>query len=150
MMASDWQPIETAPKDGTRVLLSAPRHLHMIGSWLLVSGVYNHQPAWWSNNSPIYPQPTHWMPLPAMMDEFDCNCRNRGDCDGSCTHPEPVLGRRTDAPDAVPDLLAALKVTRDRLQAFVGAVADITDCSGDVDALNAADAAIAKATGGQS
>ena len=34
----------------------------------------------------------------------------------------------------------ALKDLRDRLQAFVGAVAEITDCSDDVDAINRADA----------
>lgn len=42
----------------------------------------------------------------------------------------------------IEELREALKLVRDRLEAFVGAVADITDCSADVDALNAADAAL--------
>jgi hypothetical protein len=46
---------------------------------------------------------------------------------------------------SAPDLLEALKELRDRLQAFVGALALTTDCSGDVDAIIAAEAAIAKA-----
>ena len=48
---------------------------------------------------------------------------------------------------AAPDLLAACKLLRTRLESFVGAVADITDCRFDVDALKLADAAIAKAGG---
>lgn len=39
----------------------------------------------------------------------------------------------------------ALKDLRDRLQAFVAAVAELTDCSADVDAINRADALLAAA-----
>ena len=31
---------------------------------------------------------TAWM-IVAMEPSEVCNCRHRGDCDGSCTHPEP-------------------------------------------------------------
>jgi hypothetical protein len=66
-----WLPIETAPKDGTRVLLSDGTSVS-IGSW------GNAFSSWgWSNESAPEPTdgpgaipgywtepPTHWMPLP--------------------------------------------------------------------------------------
>jgi hypothetical protein len=60
----NWRPIETAPKDGTRVLVYAPGHLHMIAAWIEHHGYTYLGPAWFSNNSTILPPPTHWMPLP--------------------------------------------------------------------------------------
>jgi len=71
---SPWQPIETAPKDGTTVLLHPPswaNRTSSTGSWN--SDKYARKPApYWerddcwnkvmlSRNSPT----THWMPLPA-------------------------------------------------------------------------------------
>lgn len=61
---SDWQPIETAPKDGTRVLVHVPPYgpftahnrfhsfLEARDRWH-VAGLLNDA------------QPTHWQPLPA-------------------------------------------------------------------------------------
>lgn len=57
---TDWQPIETAPKDGTRVLTAKVGGPVGMSFWLTSSE------KWWdglsghSRNSP----PTHWMPLP--------------------------------------------------------------------------------------
>lgn len=58
-----WQPIETAPKDGTIILVAlhewndpANRHVFEVVSWA--------GDCWSSEAYPIYP-PTHWMPLPA-------------------------------------------------------------------------------------
>ncbi|MDX4957877.1 DUF551 domain-containing protein [Delftia acidovorans] len=67
----NWQPIETAPKDGSLILLGAPN-----GVW-----VGKHLPAYTSGFAPKnpwssmllnhdhmaerYTRPTHWMPLPA-------------------------------------------------------------------------------------
>lgn len=68
----DWQPIETAPKDGTEVLLyspSAPRncqppYIVAIGSWTtsVVGDAFwpLHWAGWPNHDHP----PTHWMPLP--------------------------------------------------------------------------------------
>ena len=51
-----WQPIDTAPKDGTAVLLSNGGGLPVIGDR---SG--NHG---WTFRAGVF-QPTHWMPLPS-------------------------------------------------------------------------------------
>ena len=59
---SKWQPIETAPKDGTRFLAYEPRH------------EYRYYECWWEDDFRDWsgwqddfdsePKPTHWMPLP--------------------------------------------------------------------------------------
>ena len=78
----DWQPIETAPKDGTRVLLARfidcakYRHLPRTG-WIKVGRWVGHyldgyENKWRENSVPEVPIgseriglcPTHWMPLP--------------------------------------------------------------------------------------
>lgn len=49
-----WQPIQTAPKDGTEILLYAGGS--GIGQWDDMLG-------WWSEGN-FMNNPTHWMPLP--------------------------------------------------------------------------------------
>jgi len=67
---SEWQPIETAPKDGTYLLLINVRDFER-GQMLPFVGVYTHLgigKAWskWIAVPGCYGQkPTHWMPLPA-------------------------------------------------------------------------------------
>ena len=64
----DWQPIETAPRDGRTVLLAEPvdgKVFTTPGHWLEDYG------GWWEHGShptdyvdlPVE-NPTHWMPLP--------------------------------------------------------------------------------------
>jgi hypothetical protein len=70
---SKWQPIETAPKDGSYVLI-ANMHGAWVAKWhpIFVSGFRPSTP-WASmmlNHDHIektgrYDPPTHWMPLPA-------------------------------------------------------------------------------------
>ena len=88
----DWQPIETAPKDGTYIIIyskdfgsslsdtdaaeftddprNAPRPLSLTkhAPTLYVARYYEeHSEMGWFSHSPIYEflvQPTHWMPLP--------------------------------------------------------------------------------------
>lgn len=61
---SGWQPIETAPKDGTEVLLAYPGGLVKSGKWTLFGGAYEDH--WADGKRPRFgSDPTHWMPLPA-------------------------------------------------------------------------------------
>jgi hypothetical protein len=67
---SEWQPIATAPRDGTWVLA------HRAGDWTLPELVQWHQGVnhsywqtmeygWPTKSSQATCGPTHWMPLPA-------------------------------------------------------------------------------------
>jgi hypothetical protein len=63
-----WQPIETAPKDGTHILLGGCKNgpSVRIGNW--GSGQYNrrtrsYDPDWADGAGPLT-GPTHWQPLP--------------------------------------------------------------------------------------
>jgi len=53
---TEWQPIETAPRDGKRVLLY---------NWAYGAGSGHYDKGWWQHFclSQHY-EPTHWMPLP--------------------------------------------------------------------------------------
>jgi hypothetical protein len=58
---ADWQPMETAPKDGTRVLLWSEE-------WTAAcTGQYYGEPRGWGvfyDVGMFKHQPTHWQPLP--------------------------------------------------------------------------------------
>lgn len=56
-----WQPIETAPKDGTCVLLFEP--CQPIGASMEV-GWYDSGLGAWYSMSGCALKPTHWLPLP--------------------------------------------------------------------------------------
>lgn len=71
-----WQPIETAPKDGTEIWLGCPGH-RAVGYW----GTLGVLPGWISRMGPTpydgdWPieehlggnQPTHWQPAPEPPD----------------------------------------------------------------------------------
>jgi hypothetical protein len=53
---NDWQPIESAPKDGTEVLV------HDEGA--VVIAWWSEEHAAWMEHGPMKPPPQHWMPLP--------------------------------------------------------------------------------------
>lgn len=57
---SEWQPIETASKDGFHVLLYRPE--------IQFTGYYGGANSGWRINAPglpaMYPKPTHWQHLP--------------------------------------------------------------------------------------
>jgi hypothetical protein len=60
---SEWQPIETAPKDGTRIILGADLNVdpELWASWWIGGDDrWANTPDWmW------FTSPTHWMPLPS-------------------------------------------------------------------------------------
>ena len=64
-----WRPIETAPKDGTRVLLSGMPYGPKVdvGAWGITT--YNRSAKAYNRGWTTFPgnetNPTHWMPLPA-------------------------------------------------------------------------------------
>ncbi len=78
---SKWQPIETAPKDGTIILLaetnfqnetSWDRYSNIdIGAWeeKLPGAPPDETEFWWASNYGRVENPTHWMPLPAPPQE---------------------------------------------------------------------------------
>jgi hypothetical protein len=66
---SEWQPIETAPRDGTDVLVYVPKpHWHYPPP--ATPGVFE---AWYgygkwkidTDDNGTWVEPTHWMPLPS-------------------------------------------------------------------------------------
>jgi hypothetical protein len=56
-----WQRIETAPKDGTKVLLWDG--MITTGEWCENPHPWN-DGKWWIEGGQITGNPTHWMPLP--------------------------------------------------------------------------------------
>lgn len=66
----DWQPIETAPRDGTRILvtggglaeaISDAEYDTTVGCWDTPYETLDDR----DNEPEGYNRPTHWMPLPA-------------------------------------------------------------------------------------
>ena len=73
-MASEWQPIETAPKNGVAVILYYPdlRGAVLVGSYhvdiTIRDGVERRRHEGWETGTfmPLAKcEPTHWMPCPA-------------------------------------------------------------------------------------
>lgn len=58
---SDWQPIETAPRDGTEVLLHQSR-------WVTIGCFDPDDNSWWCVEGGEI-EPDHWQPLPAPPSE---------------------------------------------------------------------------------
>lgn len=58
--AMTWQPIDTAPKDGTLVLIWMPLFKRVFACEF-ANGLW--QTGVWTNDMSMHP-PTHWMPLP--------------------------------------------------------------------------------------
>jgi Protein of unknown function (DUF551) len=64
-----WQPIETAPKDATEVLVCDENSI-FIGQWLKGAHPWN-DGAWWVEGAQITSTPTHWMPLPPLPEKTE-------------------------------------------------------------------------------
>jgi hypothetical protein len=61
---TDWQPIATAPKDGSLLLLGYSRQgaVPDVGQWFPCDS-YGKDGGWWVSHA-LHVFPTHWMPLP--------------------------------------------------------------------------------------
>lgn len=59
---AEWLPIDTAPKDGRRILVRC----RLIGPCVASAGWDNDSPndIRWGVVNDVYAEPTHWMPLP--------------------------------------------------------------------------------------
>jgi alpha-galactosidase/6-phospho-beta-glucosidase family protein len=71
-MMMEWQPISTAPKDGTRIDLWGINHLHYakpgqrrvnVGWGTVRDWMGNERDDWQTWRSEDF-EPTHWMPIP--------------------------------------------------------------------------------------
>ncbi len=60
-----WQPIETAPKDGTQILILRGHILQV--RWYKTTKEWGQR--YWSIPKWFEEQPTHWMPLPACPEQ---------------------------------------------------------------------------------
>lgn len=56
---TEWQPIETAPKDGTDIFVAGGKFKPMVAFWFRDGWVNV-----WTFEDRTAPNPTHWMPLP--------------------------------------------------------------------------------------
>jgi hypothetical protein len=57
---TDWRSIDSAPLDGTHILLAGQHSNH---GWVQKVGTF-FAGQWWSNGSSVAPDMTRWMPLP--------------------------------------------------------------------------------------
>jgi hypothetical protein len=71
MLTDEWQPIETAPRDGTPILLCHWEDEYcLVGEWWVhgwwSTGPFRYAPNQIEIRDPIFLdfEPTHWMPLP--------------------------------------------------------------------------------------
>lgn len=62
----EWQPIETAPKDKTPILVTAKNEVPCVVRWSVIYGEWEmvHINGW-DPDSRLPLEPTYWMPLPA-------------------------------------------------------------------------------------
>ena len=69
---SEWQPIETAPKDGTDILASwfAPRK-----PWRAIGVLRWHADEWLTRPGDWGMKPTHWMSLPPQPQDSVPACK---------------------------------------------------------------------------
>lgn len=72
---SEWQPIETAPRDGTYILLGWSVNPTKDGEFpkMSVGKSIDRDSGWWLTagwaSSTVQMAPTHWMPLPPPPSE---------------------------------------------------------------------------------
>ena len=111
-----WQPIETAPKDGTQVDVWCPE---LGGGYRVADAWVDHAGNWrcyFDNNVRWAHQPTHWRPLPPAPDAHDGGTPTSGAYDLICCTAEDVATGRGFTGDAAADLAMAQESLRDCLK----------------------------------
>jgi hypothetical protein len=72
-MMIEWQPIETAPKDGTDIMLFEPSYGCVIAYWGIAPAGTDDTEQWLESyiDERLFKSqpPTHWMPLPKSPSE---------------------------------------------------------------------------------
>lgn len=58
----EWKPIESAPRDGTNILLFATPYQMLVAKNKIVVGYWSN--GWWMDGPANLSHVTHWMPLP--------------------------------------------------------------------------------------
>jgi gamma-glutamylcyclotransferase (GGCT)/AIG2-like uncharacterized protein YtfP len=61
--AQTWQPIESAPKDGTRIIIFGSERHNKVLAHGVVSQSYFSGGLWQAGGFTVF-EPTHWVPLP--------------------------------------------------------------------------------------
>lgn len=76
----EWQPIETAPKDGEMVLVNDTTPGYT--PWVAASYVYGDDWNGWvyddsstADANPLGPNPTHWLPVPPLTPNVEHEVR---------------------------------------------------------------------------
>jgi hypothetical protein len=108
----EWQPISTAPKDGSSIILAVPSH-DRPGEYVVGEAKWHESYVddwWWAGNHPddphggplseiMFHRPTHWLPLPPGP---------RGRIEEPGTGDEVAAGKCTSQPDTQIDLEEAI------------------------------------------
>lgn len=88
--AAQWRPIESAPKDGRRVLIfNALGNVH-VGRWGC-RYVGDAGPEAWVNEGKYIAVPSHWMPLPAAPSEPQVNNAHVDEACGPAAAVKPTI-----------------------------------------------------------
>lgn len=82
-----WSPIETAPQDGTRILLFQKSSRGAFEGWW--HDDWPHAEHYWMDDADSEPDPTHWRPLlpepsPVPRPHREPECPSYPACEGGC------------------------------------------------------------------
>lgn len=68
-----WQPIETAPRDGSIQVVNDSEYEWAAARWAVEDGMtpagWVDREGWWGDGAWMDPQPTHWFKIPARAPE---------------------------------------------------------------------------------
>lgn len=135
-----WHPIDTAPKDGTTVLLCHEKTYDMNGfapiaaKWRTYHPNAKGEPEWRDTNGTRFQGMTHWMPLPASPTEQTVG-GDVCDVDALLRFKDKTLAARC----SVSDLISKYKEITGELSQVFAALTDARDGLSDCDFLRRVD-----------